>query len=172
MLNNLLEWASTQMEGQVINLEPIDVKILIDSVVEFYALEINKKRINLLNTLNDFVPLIKADVAQARIIIQNVLVNAVKFTSENESITIKTSENKNFVNIHIINSGKKISVDKINQILNFNNRMTSELGTDLELGTGLGLLLVKQFLANNQGMLDLKSTEDFGTEFTISFLKY
>lgn len=171
MLNNLLEWASTQMEGQVINFEPIDVKILIDSVVEFYALEINKKRINLINTLNDFVPLIKADVAQARIIIQNVLVNAVKFTSENESITIKISENKDFVNIHIINSGKKISVDKINQILNFNNRMTSELGTDLELGTGLGLLLVKQFLANNQGMLDLKSTEDFGTEFTISFLK-
>ena len=49
--------------------------------------------------------------------------------------------------------------------------MDSELGTSFEEGTGLGLLLVKQFLANNQGMLDLKSSDELGTEFIISFLK-
>ncbi|WP_317125810.1 hypothetical protein [Flavobacterium silvisoli] len=56
-------------------------------------------------------------------------------------------------------------------MMSFNKRLTSEKGTSLEEGTGLGLLLVKQFLINNKGLLNIQSKEGEMTEFIISFLK-
>lgn len=171
MLNQLLDWANTQMDGQKINFEEIEIISLIESIVDFYNMEISNKKINLIHDASEHILFIKADIAQVRIIIQNILANAIKFTPQNGTINLNYSQTSNFINVHIINSGRKISRERTKQILNMNKRLTSEDGTAFEEGTGLGLLLVKQFLANNKGMLDLKSTEEFGTEFIISFLK-
>ena len=63
-----------------------------------------------------------------------------------------------------------INQNKIDEILSFNRRVSSEKGTSMEEGTGLGLLLVKQFLINNKGHLNIQSVEGEMTEFIISFL--
>lgn len=171
MLNELLIWANTQMDGVTVNFENVDILLVVESIIEYYVPELIKKEIKLENQAGSNPLFITADVAQVRIIIQNILANAIKFTPAKGLITIKYSESDNFSTVHILNSGKKITQDRIDQMLNMNKRMTSEDGTAFEEGTGLGLLLVKQFLANNKGMLDVKSTDEFGTEFIISFLK-
>jgi signal transduction histidine kinase len=171
MLNNLLDWANTQMDGQTVNFETIDLYKISKSVIEFYFLEINKKNIICTNQVPSKVYLIKADEGQVRVIIQNLLANAIKFTTEKGKISFRYSESETFVNLHITNSGASIEQKRINEILNSTTRIQSQLGTSAEEGTGLGLLLVKQFLANNKGMLDIKTSATEGTEFVISFLK-
>ena len=171
MLNNLLQWANTQMDGQIVNFETINICELVRSVLELYILEMNKKNITFSNQ-QPLTPLfISADKGQARVIIQNIIANAVKFTDESGSITCRYSENGNFINVHLANSGASIEERRIAEILKSDKRIYSELGTSYEEGTGLGLLLVKQFIANNKGTLDIKGGEDMGTEFIISFLK-
>ncbi|CAM4096946.1 ATP-binding protein [Flavobacterium antarcticum] len=171
MLNNLLQWANTQMDGQIVNFEVIDIYELSKSVLELYILEMNKKNITFSNELPSTALFISADKGQVRVIIQNIIANAVKFTDENGTISCSYSENGNFINVHIANSGASIEERRITEILKSDKRIYSELGTSFEEGTGLGLLLVKQFIANNKGTLDIKSGEEVGTEFIISFMK-
>lgn len=171
MLNNLLEWANTQMDGTSVNFERIDLYAIVEHTTTFYDAELKKKQIELYHNTPNAPFFASADLGQVRIIIQNILANAIKFTPLKGKITINYSKSADFVNVHIVNTGIKISQERINQILNKSTRLTSEDGTAFEEGTGLGLLLVKQFLANNNGMLDLKSTEEYGTAFIISFLK-
>ncbi|WP_432670929.1 tetratricopeptide repeat-containing sensor histidine kinase [Flavobacterium sp. SM2513] len=171
MLNNLLHWANTQLDGQVVNPENIDIASIVESVISSSLLEINKKGVTIVNAIPEQKLLITADIGQVRIIIQNVLANAIKFTPTKGTVDINYTEDEEFIKVHIIDSGKGITQEKIDQILNINKRMNSEQGTSFEEGTGLGLLLVKQFLANNNGLLNIKSGHTNGTEFIISFLK-
>ncbi|MCY1225092.1 hypothetical protein D9M72_372820 [compost metagenome] len=73
--------------------------------------------------------------------------------------------------MHINDSGQGISQAKIEEILNFDKRVVSEKGTGFEEGTGLGLLLVKQFLSDNNGQLDIVHHQEGGTEFIASLPK-
>ena len=113
-----------------------------------------------------------ADIGQARIILQNILANALKYAPLNSKIEIFYSEEDKYQNVHIRDFGDGINQSKIQEIISFDKRLSSEKGTSMEEGTGLGLLLVKQFLLNNNGKLDIKSTEGKMTEFVISFLKH
>lgn len=171
MLNNLLQWANTQMDGQTVNFEVINIYELVKSVLELYVLEMNKKNIIFSNHLSKTAFFINADKGQVRVIIQNIIANAVKFTDVNGTISCRYSESGTFINVHIANSGTSIEERRIAEILKSDKRIYSELGTSFEEGTGLGLLLVKQFVVNNKGTLDIKSSEEYGTEFIISFLK-
>ena len=171
MLNNLLQWANTQMDGQIVNFETINIYELVSSVLELYILEMNKKNISFSNSLPPTPLFISADKGQVRVIIQNIIANAVKFTDEDGTISCRYSQNGTFINVHLSNSGASIEEQRIAEILKSDKRIYSELGTSFEEGTGLGLLLVKQFIANNKGTLDIKGGEEVGTEFIISFLK-
>lgn len=172
MLNELLIWATTQLDGENLKKETIDVYNMVVNVLDFFALEAKKKNIvcNIASAKNKSY-LIKADAAQIRIIIQNILANAIKFTPQNGLVDVRFSDSNDFINVHVINLGKEISQERIDQLLKSSERINSEPGTSLEKGTGLGLLLVKQFLANNNGMLDIKRNNEGKTEFIISFLK-
>lgn len=171
MLNDLLQWSTTQMDGQHLNFEFVLLNTIVDSVFSFYEVELNKKNITYSsdNVSDDLY--VYADLAQVRVIVQNVIANAIKYTVEKGLIKLHYSVDDTFVNLHIFNSGKEIQEAKISQILQSDKRLDSELGTSLEEGTGLGMLLVKQFLANNKGMLDIKTIKGEGTEFIISFLR-
>lgn len=171
MLNNLLHWANTQMDGNVVNFENINLtKIVKESIDSFYMEAFNKKiKINHQSDAVDYF--VNADLGQTRIIIQNVLANAIKFTPYQGKVEVFYSEDEQYQNVHIIDYGTGMSKNILNEIINYDKRMSSEMGTAMEKGTGLGLLLVKQFLINNNGKMNIKSEEDKGTEFIISFLK-
>ena len=172
MLNELLMWANTQLDGENLKAETLDIYEMVSNVLDLFVLEANKKNIVCNLKSKENIPhLIKGDAGQIRIIIQNILANAIKFTPENGHIDISFADTTDFINVHIVNSGKEISQERIDQLLMSSERINSELGTSLEKGTGLGLLLVKQFLANNNGMFDIKRNNDDKTEVIISFAK-
>ena len=170
VLNNLLKWANTQIDGTSVHFEKIALnQIAEESISSFYA-EVAKKKVVFNHTNNSNV-FIKADIGQTRIIIQNIIANAVKFAPLNSQIDIFYSSDDQYQKIHIKDFGNGLNQHKIEEILSFNRRLTSEKGTSMEEGTGLGLLLVKQFLINNKGQLNIQSIEGEMTEFIISFLK-
>lgn len=172
MLNELLMWANTQLDGENLKAETLDIYEMVSNVLDLFVLEANKKNIVCNLKSKENIPhLIKGDAGQIRIIIQNILANAIKFTPEGGHIDIRFTDTNDFINVHIVNSGKEISQERIDQLLMSSERINSELGTSLEKGTGLGLLLVKQFLAKNNGMFDIKRNNDDKTEVIISFAK-
>jgi signal transduction histidine kinase len=170
VLNNLLRWANSQIDGTSIIFEKIALnQIAEESISSFYA-EVAKKKVSFNHSYNNDI-FIKADIGQTRIIIQNIIANAVKFAPLNSHIEIYYSSDDQYQKIHIKDFGNGLNQRKIEEILSFNRRLSSEKGTSMEEGTGLGLLLVKQFLINNKGQLNIQSVEGEMTEFIISFLK-
>lgn len=170
MLNNLLFWASTQMDGIVVNFQNINLTEVTTIAIDSLYMEAFKKKITIKHS-NKENRFIHADIGQVRIIVQNILANAIKFTPIEGTIEVFYSQDENYKNLHILDFGEGMNESVVNDIINYDKRMTSELGTAMEEGTGLGLLLVKQFLVNNKGKMDVKSKKGKGTEFIISFLK-
>ena len=171
MLNNILSWASSQIDGAKVKLEKVELNQIIEETVNSLYRDAFKKKISFLHDKKD-IHFVNADIGQARIILQNILANALKYAPLNSKIEIFYSEENKYQNVHIRDFGDGINQSKIQEIISFDKRLSSEKGTSMEEGTGLGLLLVKQFLLNNKGKLDIKSTEGKMTEFVISFLKH
>lgn len=171
MLNNILSWASSQIDGAKVKLEKVELNQIIDETVNSLYRDAFKKKISFVHDKKE-IHFVNADIGQARIILQNILANALKYAPLNSKIEIFYSEEDKYQNVHIRDFGDGINQSKIQEIISFDKRLSSERGTSMEEGTGLGLLLVKQFLLNNNGKLDIKSTEGKMTEFVISFLKH
>lgn len=171
LLNNLLHWSMTQLDGARTNRENIILENILQDSIGAMLLMIENKEIEIIHLDSKKEEKIRADKGHVHVILNNLLSNAIKFTPKRGRIEIKYSENLPFYNLHITNSGSEISQAKIDEILNFEKRMNSEKGTGLEEGTGLGLLLVKQFLSDNKGKLQIINHSEGGTEFIVSFEK-
>ena len=170
MLNTILQWSMTQLDGAKIFLENINLDYIVKDSISALHMTAKSKDIEIAHNEN-MNAMINADKGNAHIIINNLLTNAIKYTPRYGKIEINYSEEKSLFCVHIINSGSGISQFKIEEILNFKQRMISEKGTSLEEGTGLGLLLVKQFLIENNGKLNVIHHAEEGTEFIASFQK-
>lgn len=170
MLNTILQWSMTQLDGAKIHLENLNLDTIVKDSIGSLYLTAKSKDIEVKH-FEKSQAFILADNGNAHIIVNNLLSNAIKYTPNKGVVEIRYSEDESLLNIHISNSGSGISKTKIDEILNFNQRMISEKGTGLEEGTGLGLLLVKQFLIENNGKLNIINHKNDGTEFIASFQK-
>lgn len=171
MLNNILHWSMTQLDGAKINKENIDLEKVVRDSIAGLNLMAKAKEIKFIHTNSEKDTVVDADKGHVQIILNNLLSNAIKFTPIAGTIEIRYSEDGTFIHMHINDSGKGISQAKIEEILNFDKRVVSEKGTGFEEGTGLGLLLVKQFLSDNNGQLDIVHHQEGGTEFIASLPK-
>ena len=171
MLYNLLHWANSQMDGDQVNFEDISLPNKIKKVLGAHYFAINNKGIKLTHNVPQNLPQIIADRGQLSIILHNLLSNAIKYTHEGKEIRITYLERAEKVFLKIKDGGEGIAPEKIKEIMSFDTRLSSEVGTHMEMGTGLGLLLVKQFLQLNKAEMNINSYPGEGAEFTISFLK-
>lgn len=171
LLNNLLHWSMTQLDGATTNRENLLLDAILQDILGAMILLVDNKEIEINHIRPQIEQEIRADVGHVRVILNNLLSNAIKFTPKNGKIDINYSDDSVFYNLHITNSGSEISKEKIDEILNFEKRTVSEKGTELEEGTGLGLLLVKQFLSDNKGKLQILNRMEGGAEFIVSFQK-
>jgi len=99
-------------------------------------------------------------------VLRNLISNAIKYTDKNGSITIKTEKKHNKINISITDTGVGISSESIPKLFDLEHNYTT-LGTDNEKGTGLGLVLCKEFIEINKGKISLESEKNIGTTFFI-----
>ena len=111
--------------------------------------------------------LIRADKDMTMVIIRNILANAVKYTPENGQVSVTTERNTEVVKLTIKDNGIGIKHSNIEKLLK-TDKPVSTPGADNEKGTGLGLIITREFLRLNNGSIEVKSKEGEGTEFTIS----
>ena len=171
MLHNLLYWANSQLEGNKNKPREIDLAVEVDKVLRAHYWPAKQKNVSIIHDEKPGLSKIKVDKDQLSVILHNLVSNAIKFTVEGKAIEIFYQDKGAFLGVTIRDGGIGMTQEKINEIKSMDTRMLSERGTGMETGTGLGLLLVKEFLKANSAQLEIKSTPGVGSEFIVSFLK-
>lgn len=162
MLDNLLNWARNQLQGIHTNPEIIDLNELVKENIELIQPLAEKKQISLKGEFKKSVRAY-ADEEMIRLVLRNLISNAVKFSGEGDKVWLEVSENKDHVIISIHDQG--IGIDKEQQEHLFKASAKSTLGTANEKGMGLGLILCKEFVKKNGGKLWVESEEGKGSSF-------
>jgi signal transduction histidine kinase len=170
LMDDILEWANRQLSGIKTVTENIPVTSFIEECMLTMKKDCKLKKLKVEYPISDTTFSINADKNQFRVVIQNLCHNAIKFSPHNGLITVNYEQNEKEKCIHITDQGIGIDKDKVETIMTGKGVLRSTTGTSNEQGTGLGLLLVKQFLVNNNGYLSVKSGKSIGSTFSIHFM--
>lgn len=171
MMDELLHWSMAQMDGIVTDRMPVQLNKLVEECIAQNELPILKKEIKVTLHPENSTLKILADRTQVKIIIQNCLQNAIKYSFQSSRIILEIIEKDKTVVLKIKDEGTGISPEKVHEILNQKSIVSSVTGTVQERGTGLGMLMVKQFLERNLGKLNIQSSLGEGTEVILTFEK-
>jgi len=168
LMENLLQWAKAQMQAHTVNPEIVDIEDSINEVYQALLLPARNKGVIL---LNDAPPKVfgYCDKDMMSLVLRNLLSNAIKFTPEKGKICIGVHEHPTFLEIYVQDSGMGMSHEALMRIRN-NDYFTTK-GTASESGTGLGLMLCKEFLVRNGGQLYIESEPGEGSTFSFSVPK-
>jgi signal transduction histidine kinase len=166
MLNDLLAWAATQQAGITAKIEPVYPVKVIQELLTLLQSQAERKQINLHMDVAP-VSLVLSDRDQLKIIIQNLLTNAIKFTAVNGEIKVFFTETDQDLLIHIQDNGVGMSPEKKAQLFHQFGSKVSNPGTEREKGTGIGLMLVNEFAKLNKIKIQIDSEEGKGTTFSV-----
>ncbi len=168
LLSNLLEWGVNQMRRGNLPLSTFNVHHVVKQVIELFELIAKKKKVEIINLVEEQVH-ITANEGALSLIIRNLVQNALKFTS-NGSVTVSMQE-ENYGNIFIIqDTGVGMSEEVKNKLFNWENRVKKE-GTAKEKGSGLGLLMCRDFITQMGGEIWIESELGRGTKISFSLPK-
>ena len=167
MTNNLLQFSRFQMGRVDFSPADLDIKAMLNHSLKLLRGNTIKKRINVISSVPDGIK-IYADEDMLNSILQNLISNAVKFTPKGGDIYISVnkltdSNTKNMLQVVIRDTGVGLNNELIGQL--FKEHVQSTPGTDKEYGSGLGLLLVKEFVEKNGGEINVKSVLNEGSTF-------
>ena len=162
LLDNLLYWAMIQMEKVSTRFEEIHLHKLVDEVILGFK-EVNNKNITLQNNISIDCQAY-ADKNMVLVIIRNLISNALKFTPENGLVQINNKLVDNYLEIEVEDNGIGMDKEEVNRLFKLDTHF-SKPGTELERGTGLGLLLCKEFILKNEGQIFVKSQKNKGSKF-------
>jgi signal transduction histidine kinase len=165
LLENLLLWARSQTGTISFRQVPIDLKIQAEESIELVALQAARKNISI---ISDFKTdgLISGDVNMMNTILRNLLTNALKFTPRNGEVRVGIFQNNGFYILSIKDNGIGIPADKLKNLFSIDTAHKTK-GTDQEPGTGLGLILCKEFIEKHGGRLEVESEVGKGSEFRV-----
>lgn len=167
-LNDLLTWGQSQLKGVIINPVVFNSKEIIQQTLQVLATQASSKKIEVEDTTSESTQ-VKADKNQVEFIFRNLISNAIKFSNNNSKVEISSNSKNNEIVFAIKDYGKGISKEQQEQFMQSNIKVS--YGTGGEKGTGLGLLLTKEFIKANNGKIWLESEEGVGTTFYISLPK-
>lgn len=179
LLDNLLKWTKSQL-GKLSNVpQPIDMVGLVDGVIEVFKPIAESKLISLeLDSEVEFINVI-VDIEMIKSVVRNLISNAIKFSHKNTVVMVhvkvqdvmdenKTEEgNGKEVLVTVSDRGCGIKNEDQEKLLNESTYFTT-FGTDSEEGSGLGLLLCKDFVSKNHGRLWFTSEEGVGSNFNFT----
>jgi signal transduction histidine kinase len=169
LLQNLLSWASTQSGKAVIIKEKIDIAKLSQEAIILLKPIAKNKKISIDSQVNSKTTAY-ADKNMISTVLLNLVSNAVKFTPHKGKIEVRAIEKNNHLEIEIADTGIGISDENMKKLFKPDVKFHTP-GTDKEKGTGLGLLLCKEFVEKNDGSIWVESTEGKGSSFHFSLPK-
>lgn len=171
LLDTLVTWASIQLKGEndFVKHEKIELKALIRQESGLFTAQVQQKKLTFICEVPEEL-YIFSDANILALIIRNLLSNAVKFSNLAGEIRIKIKENAEYVILSISDTGVGIAPERLNDLMKFGKNSTTR-GTSNEKGSGLGLLLCKEFIEKTGGRLDIESELNSGTTFYVSIPK-
>lgn len=168
-LENLLQWSKTQMGGVQIIPQNNNLFAIIESRLSLFEASAANKNIRLVSHISQQITVF-VDENHLKIILQNLLSNAIKFTPTNGNVTISAQIIDNLVEIAVSDTGIGMTDDQKDKLFGITSHFTT-YGTNGEKGTGLGLLLCKEFVEKNGGKIWIESTLNEGTTFKFTLPK-
>jgi signal transduction histidine kinase len=165
LLENILHWSRSQLKGNGINKEYFDLKGLVVNEVGYHMPSAKVKNIKI---IQDVFPgaMIYADMLMVQIVIRNILNNAIKFCFDNCEINIFAVYTKeHFIKLCIDDTGIGMEPEVLDKLFNGENQ--SRRGTKDERGTGLGMVVCKEFMERNDGKIYVSSEVGKGTSFCL-----
>ena len=170
LLENLLQWSRSQRGKLQYEPVPLNLKDMIEHSLQLLGTNADSKKIKISVNVNEACS-VKADCNMMDTIIRNLLGNAIKFTFENGMIEFLAKENGEMVVVQVKDNGMGIPEDVQKKIFELGS-VQSTNGTNQEKGSGLGLVLCREFIEKQGGKLWLESKPGEGTSFYFSVPKY
>jgi signal transduction histidine kinase/ligand-binding sensor domain-containing protein/DNA-binding response OmpR family regulator len=166
LLENLLNWARTQTNAIEISTERVNIAELIHNTVQLYKVNAENKTITVVSDVPEktfaFV-----DKNMLTTIVRNIFSNAIKYTYPGGKVEISAFEDKDETQISISDNGVGMDAKSLENIFHVTTHRSAS-GTLGESGTGLGLIICKEFIEKNNGSIVASSQPGIGTTFTLS----
>ena len=163
LLDNLLIWANSQSGDLEFNPQKMDISQTVSDVISLLEIQAINKEIEISNTISTAI-YVNADNNMLATILRNLISNAIKFTKSKGLVQISSKISSNFLEIIVKDNGLGISKSDIDNLFSIEVK-NSTVGTANEQGSGLGLILCKDFVVRNGGKLWVESTLNEGSEF-------
>jgi signal transduction histidine kinase len=169
LLDNLLEWATISQDKGKVGFRQLSINSIAEDIIELNKGASKLKMIEVINILDDNLE-IMGDPNMVSGILRNVFSNAIKFTNKNGTIKISGKDQGDRIQISISDNGVGMGVEELQNIFKIVKDAPSK-GTDGELGTGLGLVISKEYIELHNGKIWAESEESRGTTFYMTFPK-
>ncbi|MBN2442903.1 MAG: HAMP domain-containing histidine kinase [Spirochaetales bacterium] len=166
LLNNLLDWARLQTGGMQFKPEEHNIKTIIDETVALLGPGAEAKNITLAAELKDDL-IIRMDQEMIRTVIRNLTSNAIKFTTPGGAVTISVHKGTESIELVVTDTGIGMSEENLSKLFRIDAHYTTK-GTANEKGTGLGLILCKEFIEKHNGAIRVESEKGLGSRFIVS----
>lgn len=165
LLENLLDWSRSQTGQLDLEIGDHEISSLIIQNIELFRNGLNEKNIHLEANIEDGQK-VRCDARSIQTVLRNLFSNAIKFTPNDGFICISSGKNDNFSWIEIRDNGIGMDAKTLEHLFDI-GRKNSRVGTSMEKGSGLGLVLCKEFTSLNQGYLEIDSKVGEGSAFRV-----
>ncbi len=163
LLENLLQWSRIQSGKIQYTPSQFSLTSLIDTIIALFQVNATKKKVKLINEVTDEITVF-ADKFMVDAVIRNLLSNAIKFTKAGGEVRIKVMEKDDMLYVSVKDDGVGMKEEIKNKLFKIDQHVTTK-GTEQEKGTGLGLILSKEFVEKNGGEIWVETEEGKGSEF-------
>ena len=165
LLENLLQWSRTQTGRIAFIPSKVIINDILTGCVDLLKPTADKKQIKIYMEVPENIE-VTGDIEMLSTVFRNLISNAIKFTPENGRIKIKVRLLTQRAEISVIDTGVGIAPEHIANLFRI-DKQVSTLGTKNEKGTGLGLILCKEFVDKHKGIIKVSSERKNGTEFKV-----
>ncbi len=166
LLMNLMEWSQSQTGRINFNPVDLDLVIVINEAMLLLADSAKQKEIKIIKEFPSTIP-VRADNDMVSTILRNLFSNAIKFTMPGGQITISVFKESTELTVSVNDTGVGIPKENIDKLFRLDESISTE-GTQDEKGTGLGLILSKDFVEKHGGKIWVESIEGEGSKFSFT----
>ncbi len=163
LLVNLLEWSRSQTGAIKYQPSLVNLSLLVDEVIALSKSQADVKHISLFRKSFDSI-LISLDKTMISTVLRNLIANAIKFSYENSSIEVEIQSDNGSIRVQVSDHGVGMTEASLNKLFRIDQSFSTK-GTKDEKGTGLGLILCKEFIDNHKGKIWAESISGEGSRF-------
>ena len=163
LVENLLHWSKSQLTGATVVGASVDVNTLAQNQLHLFEKQAADKQLELINNISKNT-IVYADKYMIDLALRNLVANAIKFSHPKGHIAISAKQFENHTEVSVTDEGIGITPENVHKVFQEDERFTTR-GTNNEAGTGLGLLLCKDFIEKNNGTIGVESKVNEGSRF-------